>query len=207
MGMQTVSGNLVRSRCSWETYERLLKDNQDSSSPRFTYDQGWLEIMSPSLNHEKITAALRSLVQALGDYARLDYLGAGSTTFRRQDLQRGFEPDSSFYFRHAARMRPVDDIDLSTQPAPELVIKIELSRSSINMDVLYYAIGVEEVWRWTKNRLVILVRGPQEYTEQLASQIFPQASAKTITELVFQSVKLSRVEWNRPVKDWLDNSQ
>ena len=107
MGLQTASDNLVRSRCSWETYERLLKDNQDSSSPRFTFDQGWLEIMSPSLNHEKINAALRSLVQALGDHAGLDYLGAGSTTFRRQDLQRGFEPDSSFYFQNAALMRPV----------------------------------------------------------------------------------------------------
>ena len=80
MGMQTVSGNLVRSRCSWETYERLLKDNQDSSSPRFTYDQGWLEIMSPSLNHEKINAALRSLVPAFrlkGELLRAIDLGDG----------------------------------------------------------------------------------------------------------------------------------
>jgi len=201
--MQTASDNLVRSRCSWETYERLLKDNQDSSSPRFTFDQGWLEIMSPSLNHEKINAALRSLVEALGDHAGLDYLAAGSTTFRREDLQRGFEPDASFYFHNAALMRPVDDIDLRRHPAPELVIEIDVSRSSIDKDALYYAIGVEEVWRWTKNRLVILVRGAEEYGEEPTSRIFPRATAETLTELVVQSVKLSRVEWNRAVKDWL----
>ncbi len=34
---------------SWETYEQLLKNYESSSAPRFTYDQGDLEIMSPSI--------------------------------------------------------------------------------------------------------------------------------------------------------------
>ena len=75
------SENLVRSRCSWQTYELLLRDNQDLSSPRLTFDGGWLEITSPSLNHEKINGALRSLV--LADHLSIDCLDAGSTTFRR----------------------------------------------------------------------------------------------------------------------------
>jgi len=37
---------------SWETYERLLEENSDNSSPRFTYDGGVLEIMSPYAEHE-----------------------------------------------------------------------------------------------------------------------------------------------------------
>src|SRR4051812_27904926 len=102
MGLLTFSDRCVRSRCDWETYERLLKENEDASSPRFTYDRGWLEIMSPSIDHEKIIEALRLLVAALADQAGLDYQGTGSTTFRREDLQRGFEPDASYYFREAA---------------------------------------------------------------------------------------------------------
>jgi hypothetical protein len=31
---------------SWETYESLLADHHDRSAPRFTYDQGVLEISS-----------------------------------------------------------------------------------------------------------------------------------------------------------------
>ena len=40
---------------SWETYESLLADHLDRSAPRFTYDQGVLEIMSPSSEHEEIS--------------------------------------------------------------------------------------------------------------------------------------------------------
>jgi len=32
---------------SWETYEQILKNYEDRSVPRFTYDQGELEIVSP----------------------------------------------------------------------------------------------------------------------------------------------------------------
>ena len=33
---------------SWETYERLLREQGDRRTPRFTHDRGRLEIMSPS---------------------------------------------------------------------------------------------------------------------------------------------------------------
>ena len=32
---------------SWETYERLMKERGESRVPRFAYDRGELEIMSP----------------------------------------------------------------------------------------------------------------------------------------------------------------
>ncbi len=32
---------------SWETYERILSDHESRSVPRFVYDHGVLEIMSP----------------------------------------------------------------------------------------------------------------------------------------------------------------
>jgi len=37
---------------SWETYERLMKERGESRVPRFAYDRGELEIMSPSTEHE-----------------------------------------------------------------------------------------------------------------------------------------------------------
>ena len=43
---------VVLRNVSWETYEGLLTENLERSSPRFTYDQGALEIMSPSAEHE-----------------------------------------------------------------------------------------------------------------------------------------------------------
>jgi Uma2 family endonuclease len=37
---------------SWETYERLLAEREESRVPRFAYDRGMLEIMSPSTELE-----------------------------------------------------------------------------------------------------------------------------------------------------------
>lgn len=36
---------------SWETYVRLMKKRGENRVPRFTYDRGELEIMSPSTEH------------------------------------------------------------------------------------------------------------------------------------------------------------
>src|ERR1051326_386056 len=90
---------------SWETYERLLSDHLDSSAPRFTYDQGTLEIMSPLPEHEEVNRALESLVENLLVEWRMNFRNLGSTTFKREDLARGFEPDSCFYIQNAAPVR------------------------------------------------------------------------------------------------------
>jgi Uma2 family endonuclease len=50
---QTTQRVILR-HVSWETYERLLAEHEQSSSPRFTYDGGVLEIMSPSTRHERL---------------------------------------------------------------------------------------------------------------------------------------------------------
>src|SRR5437016_2292660 len=90
---------------SWATYELLLTDHLDSSSPRFTYDRGTLEIMSPSNKHERINRSLALMVEVIAEERQLEWDNHGSTTFRRKDLERGFEPDSCFYFQNAERIR------------------------------------------------------------------------------------------------------
>src|SRR2546423_8701012 len=94
---------VVLRNVSWQTYERLLSDNQDSSAPRFTYDRGTLEIMSPLAEHEEINRALASLVENVAVEWRMSFRNLGSTTFKREDLVRRFEPDSCFYLQNTAR--------------------------------------------------------------------------------------------------------
>lgn len=205
MGLQTVQDNCVRSRCNWETYERLLEENASSSAPRFTYDRGWLEIMSPSIDHEKITEKLRNLVQALADRVGLDYEPTGSTTFRREDLQRGFEPDASYYFQQAALIRSIERLDLSKHPGPELVIEVEVHHSDLDKLALYHALGVQEVWRWSKGQLLILIRGAEGFLQQPAGSYFPEARAEDLARLVLEGLQLTRPEWNRILRAWLDS--
>jgi hypothetical protein len=42
----------------------------------------------------------------------------GSTTFRREDLDRGFEPDGCFYIQNVGRIRGKKELDLvQNQPS------------------------------------------------------------------------------------------
>ncbi|HVS37086.1 MAG TPA: hypothetical protein VMS17_16110, partial [Gemmataceae bacterium] len=45
-------------------------------------------------------------------------------------------------------------------PPPDLVLEIDLSRSSINRIAIYGVMGVPEVWRYHKNKLSFLARQP-----------------------------------------------
>lgn len=92
-----IEQRIVLRNVAWDTYERLLADHVDSSTPRFTYDRGLLEIVRPSPEHETLNRTLALLVEVVAEEPSVDVGNVGSMTFRRQDLERGFEPDSCFY--------------------------------------------------------------------------------------------------------------
>src|ERR1051326_1247978 len=141
----------------WETYERLLADLAESSAPRLTYDRGTLEIMSPLAEHEELRNNLAMLVEIVAETRDLDLRGLGSTTFRRVDLQRGLEPDACFYIQNAERLQGKRQIELSTDPPPDLVVEIDLTHSTLDKLSIYAQFGVPEVWRYKGGRLAILV--------------------------------------------------
>src|SRR5688500_8049244 len=101
--LNRISQCAILSDVSWETYESLLADHENSSAPRFTYDQGTLEIMSPLPEHEEYNRSLEALVVTVLVEWGQKFRNLGSTTFKRADLQRGFEPDSCFYIQSADR--------------------------------------------------------------------------------------------------------
>ncbi len=121
----------------WETYERLLAEQESSSAPRFTYDRGELEIMSPSPEHERVNRRLAQLVLALTEGMGIEAEDLGPTTFRREDLERAFEPGSCFYIENEALIYGKDRVDLSVDPPPDLIIEIDITSPSIRKLPIY----------------------------------------------------------------------
>ncbi len=131
---------IVLSNIEWETYERLLADQADSSAPRFAYDRGALEIMSPLPEHERYNRTIAALVESVAEELGLDGENLGSTTFKREDLERGFEPDSCFYIQHEAAVRGKSALDLRVDPPPDLVIAIDITHPSLDKFPIYAAL-------------------------------------------------------------------
>ena len=190
----------------WDTYERLLMDLHDSCAPRLTYDRGTLEIMSPSSEHERYNRIIAQIVEELAVEMNIDFDNFGSTTFRREDLDRGFEPDSCFYLQNVQRVRHKKRIDLTVDPPPDLVIEIDITKSSLDKFAIFSEASVPEVWRFNGDLLAMHALRLGAYQEQDSSIIFPTVSANDLTRLINHSKTMDRPEWVRKLRLWIQQN-
>ena len=196
---------VVLHNIGWNTYERLLADHENNSAPRFTYDRGELEIMSPSPEHEAYNRSIALLVEILAAELGIDVYNLGSTTFRREDLERGFEPDSCFYIENEERVRGKSRIDLAVDPPPDLVIEIDITSPSFSKLPIYAQIGVPEVWRYDGERLKILVLEGSKYAETTESTVVPPVTSNVVSNFMEKSTTTKRTVWLEAVQEWARN--
>jgi len=184
---------------SWDTYTCLVADFVDSRGTRIAYDQGTLELMAPSFNHEHVADLLADVVKAVAEAQGLDVVPAGSTTFKREDVERGFEPDASFYLQQAAAVRGHTTIDLDVDPPPDLIIEIDLSHPSLDKFPIYAALGVPEVWHYAEQQVYILHRTADTYTAVPSSAVLPEVTSVHLTQWVQTGQETPRLAWIRHI--------
>ena len=192
----------VLTNVTWATYESMLKELENSSSPHLTYDRGVLEIMSPTAKHDDVARVIDLLVNLVSLELGPELRALGSTTFRRKDLMRGFEPDSCFSVENEAKIRGKDQIDLKVDPAPDIVVEIDITRSTINKRSIFARFGVPEVWRYDGNKIEILILEAGVYVGSERSRALPVFSAETLSNFVSESRELARREWMMRVREW-----
>lgn len=198
--LEHATQKVILQHVSWETYERLLSERDHNPGTRFNYDQGTLEIMIVSLRHERLKHRLSTLIEVIAEELRIDTEGAGSTTFRRRDTRGGFEPDACFYFEHATRMRVQDDVDLDTDPPPELVVEIDITHPSLNKLPIYAALGVPEIWRHDGRSVSIMRLANQHYVESPASKVLPGILEMDLNAWLALSEQETRATWLSTVR-------
>ena len=169
---------------SWSTYQGLVRDLAEKPSKRLTYDQQWLEIMTPLPKHESNKRLLGRIVEATTEELGLEIYSLGSTTWSREDLQRGLEPDECYYITSEAQVRGKTDIDLSVDPPPDLALEIDITSSSLNRLAIYASLGVKEVWRFDGENLLIYVLVGDRYQIQQQSTILPILNTGKLLEIL-----------------------
>jgi Uma2 family endonuclease len=191
---------------SWETYEGLLTEHT-SSGTHFAYDRGTLEIMVLSIQHETLKHLLALMVDLIAGELDVDLYAAGSTTFRRHDLARGFEPDACFYFQHVDLIRGKNQIDLSVDPPPDLIIEIDITSPSFNKFPIFAGLGIPEVWRYEGERVSIWYLQNEEYHELAESRVLPNVNGAILTELLEAGRQMKRPAWLKRVKASVHSNQ
>ncbi|HXG18627.1 MAG TPA: Uma2 family endonuclease, partial [Methylomirabilota bacterium] len=157
--------------------------------------------------HEKPNRMLSLLVEVFAEELGIDIEGLGSTTFKRKDLDRGFEPDSCFYIQHAEHIRGKEEIDLLVDPPPDLVIEVDITSPSLNKFPLFAALGIPEVWRYDGARVSILNLTGATYIERTNSLALPKVTSEALTRFIHEGAQLKRPVWLRRVREWIRQQQ
>lgn len=193
---------VILDRVTWDTYERLINEHGERCGTRFTYDEGVLQIMVVSSRHERPNRTLATLVEVVAEEWGVDIARLGSMTFKRKDLQKGFEPDSCFYIQHADAIHGKQQIDIVVDPPPDLSIEVDITRESLNRFPIFAAVGIPEVWRFDGNRVAIFRLESGGYVEAANSLAFPAVTAEILTLFLNESQKLKSTAWLRKVREW-----
>jgi Uma2 family endonuclease len=200
--MTPAEQRVVLHNASWETYERILSEHINSSSPRFTFDHGELEIMSPSAEHERYSRRIDDLVGILADERDIEMEALGSNTFRRKEFERGFEADACFYFKNVDRVLGKKELDMTVDPPPDLVFEVDITSPSLPKLPIFAEFGVPEVWRFKGERLSIFLLKAGRYQESDQSEVLPGLTAVALSQLLVQGRSLSATAWRRVVRAW-----
>lgn len=167
----------------WDGYETILELLGDRPV-RITYSCGMLELMILSYAHERYKKLLSRLLETLTEELNVPIASAGSTTFKRQSLERGLEPDECFYIGNESQVRGQLSLDLTQDPPPDLAIEVYSTYRSIDRMEIYACFGVPEVWCWQQDQLQFWRLQEGQYASVNPSPTFPQISTTLLMEFM-----------------------
>ncbi len=188
---------------SWQTFKTMLAEMGSDRNSRLAYDNGTVEIIIPLMPHENSNRVIEGFVGVLCEELGWEIRRAGSLTLTRDDLQRGAEPDSSYYIQNEALVRDKENIDLATDPPPDLVLEVEYSRSAIDKLRLYAAMGVPEFWRYNGSVLRVYTLASGQYSEVETSLTFAPVSVKDIPQFIQEARKNGEIATTRAFRAWV----
>lgn len=178
---------------SWQQFEAILLALGEHRITRLAYSKGTLEIMAPLPEHEQTKVVIADLLKVLLDELDQDWEPLGSSTFRREDMLAGIEPDECFYIQNHALMIGRERIDLSIDPPPDLAIEVDVTSST--QISAYEALQIPEIWRYQNQQLQIYVLCSGKYIQSNNSPNFPDFP---VVEGISQFLAISRTDGTRP---------
>lgn len=175
----------------WAEYEALLAMRGDSAVPRITYLEGEVELMAPGRPHERDKTLLARLIEAYAEERGLRLDGFGSWTLKREELERGAEPDECYV------------LDGRDTEVPDFAIEVVKTSGGLPKLAVYKKLGVREVWFWERGTLRFHSLRDGEFVVILRSELLPGLDpglvASAMTDLdQTNAVRVFRAALRRP---------
>jgi Uma2 family endonuclease len=131
----------------WYAFKQIQGLLMERTRARFSYDNGVLEITMPLEVHERYARLIELFIRVLVVEMGLKMKTMGSTTLDREDLLKSAEPDNGYYIQNYALVAD-HEVNLNVDPAPDLVVEVDITHTDLNKNTLYASLGVPEFWRF-----------------------------------------------------------
>lgn len=194
---------VILNNISWDTFERLLADIGDRRKTLFHYINGTLEIMSPLSLHEGSNRFIEALLGVFTDELEIDMRRLGSLLMKIPELKLGAEPDSCYYIQNEPIIRGKEVIIVGQDPAPDLVLEVDITNPSDRRLPIYALLAVPEVWRYDGYSLEFLALENGAYQPIAKSLSFPDLPAAIIVEYVQKRLTLGESGTLREFRKWV----
>lgn len=159
----TADQRVVMHGVPWSHYEAQLALRGDVSSPRISYLDGALELMSPSKDHERIKSYIGRLLETYALEKGIDMSPYGAWTLKNPPRNSGAEPDECY----------IVGSDQNVE-APHLAIEVIWTTGGIDKLEIYGRLRIGEVWFWIEDRIEIHVFRGDRYEPSDRSALFPE---------------------------------
>jgi len=160
--------------------------------------------MTLSHKHERSGNLLARFVEALTEELDIAIQSAGSTTLSREDVDCGLEPDHCYYIENEPVVREKEEIDLATDPPPDLAIEIEVSRSALDRMGIYAAMQVPELWRYDGDKIRVYVLGNDgKYTLVERSPHFPFLPMQEVETFLKRRTEMDETKLVKLFRQWV----
>lgn len=174
------------SNVSWEDYERIDALRGDSATPRLTFVDGVLELMSPGTSHESDKKKLARIFEAYLECLEVAAEGVGSWTVKNRKRKLGAEADECYVFT-AAPLKP-------SVKAPDLVIEVIYSSGSVDKLEVWRKLGAKEVWFWRRGKLDVFVRRGEALFSARRSALVPALDLDLIVRCMREETQTAAVK-------------
>lgn len=190
----------------WQEFEQILLELAEKRATRIAYFDGELEIRMPLPEHERAKVLIGDLLKVLLEELDLPWESLGSSTFKKESMKAGIEPDDCFYIKNCKAMIGKKRLDLTIDPPPDLAIEVDLT--SPTQISAYEALNVPEIWRYKNGKLEIFILLDGQYIESSISPTFPTLPVrKEISRLLECSSEMlmseARKEFRQEVQQWV----
>ena len=170
---------------SWSEYETFERQLGDRSIPRLKYRPGEIWFMSPLPEHGRNASIVADTIKAILDHLEKEYEAFTPITMKLPN-QSGIEPDYCFYIDNWQAAAGKKRINWEVEPAPDLVIEIDITSYTDVNDYLVYK--VPEVWLFRGDRVKIYHLQNNSYTVNNYSHYFPDID---VLNLISECVKVA----------------